>query len=836
MRSRHSTMKRAARAAEFLAWAAFFAAAVLALALRLWLLPEIDRYRDEIAGALSRSVGQPVRIGGLQARWTSLHPRLRVSDVRVYDGAGREVLALPAVEATLAWRSVLRGAVELRSLAIERPHLSVRRDAEGTVSVAGVRLEGAGGARGVGGWLLAQREIVVRDAHIEWQDDRRGAPPLVLSAVELRMRNAGGERAIGLTGRPPEALGAALDLRALGAAASDPAHWSGRLYVALGATDLAAWRPWVHFPFELSRGEGALRLWLGLERGEVHAATLDVAASGVRARLAPELAPLEIGAIHGRLQARAGAEGYVLAGRGLALTEPGGASLAPADFRASWRPAAAGSDARGAFSASLLELEPLARLAAALPFPAQARRLLADVAPRGRLAELKLDWSGEIEAPARYRAGGRFEALSAAPWQAVPGFGNLAGRFETSEEGGWVQLAARRGHVELPAVLPQPRIALDFLDGRIDWERSGERDLRLRVPSLSLSNAHFSGNLHGTYLYPGGGPGIVDLSVQFNRADGAHTARYLPHAPLLGGQETRDWIARAVLGGYSEDVRVRLQGDLREFPFRDPRHGQFSVRARVDKGVLEYAPGWPRIEEIRGELLFERDRMEVTGRSAAVLGVALANVRVAIPRLDDAEPRVLISGEAHGETAGFLRFIQASPVRAMIDRASDAVTAAGSGRLRLKVDLPLADSSKTRVAGEYDFAGNRLVVHERLPPIERAGGRLAFTEASVVLHGLQGQLFGGPVSVSGGTRREGGLQLLAKGEAAVAGLRPLLDHPWLERLSGAAPYVAVVQVAAGGTRARFESSLEGVASGGGRALAKAAGENLPLRVELAPSG
>ena len=48
-----------------------------------------------------------------------------------------------------------------------------------------------------------------------------------------------------------------------------------------------------------------------------------------------------------------------------------------------------------------------------------------------------------------------------------------------------------------------------------------------------------------------------------------------------------------------EDVRVRLKGDLRDFPFIDPAKGQFLVAAHVQHGALNYAAGWPRITRAR---------------------------------------------------------------------------------------------------------------------------------------------------------------------------------------------------------------------------------------------
>ena len=43
---------------------------------------------------------------------------------------------------------------------------------------------------------------------------KRGAPPLALSALNLRLRNAGEQHSLGLSRAPPAALGSRFELRA----------------------------------------------------------------------------------------------------------------------------------------------------------------------------------------------------------------------------------------------------------------------------------------------------------------------------------------------------------------------------------------------------------------------------------------------------------------------------------------------------------------------------------------------------------------------------------------------------------------------------------------------
>src|SRR6185503_687335 len=141
-------MKRLRRVLEVLAWTTFFALAAALLALRYWLLPDVGRYRPEIVARASAAVGHPVTIGAIEAGWQGLRPHISLSDVRILDAQGREALVLPVIENILSWRSLARGELQLHSLVIHAPRLSVSRDAQGALHVAGMKLAARGGEGG----------------------------------------------------------------------------------------------------------------------------------------------------------------------------------------------------------------------------------------------------------------------------------------------------------------------------------------------------------------------------------------------------------------------------------------------------------------------------------------------------------------------------------------------------------------------------------------------------------------------------------------------------------------------------------------------------------------
>ena len=768
-----------------------------------------------------------MKIGGIEAGWLGLRPQITLTDVRIYDAEGREALRLPSVENILAWRSLVHLDLRLHSLVIQGPRLAVRRDASGRIEVAGIPLRGgSGAAAGFSDWLLAQGDIEIRDAEIDWRDERRAAPPLRLSAVDLHLHNAGRRHALGLSARLPDELGGRLELRAR---LRDPASGgdealSGRVYAELGYADFAAWRTWIDLPINAVRGTGAVRLWGTLENGAWRAATADFVASDLAVVFADDLPALELDSLRGRLQARVLGDGYQLTGRQIALAATDGFKLGPADFQVAW------ASSGGSVDANAVELSALARLAQTLPLPAALRQLADDLEPRGQVADVSYRWQGPLEKPRRFSVRSRFSDLALKPWGSVPGFAGLAGTLEASNAGGRVYLRSRNAELDLPKVFPEPHVAFDSLSGQIDWQQERGR-FSASLTSVSFANADLSGSAFGAYTRSGEGPGAIDLSATLTRADARRVARYLPLASIMG-EKTRQWLVAGIQGGQASDVHLRLRGDLADFPYADPTRGQFLVTARVQDGVLQYADGWPAIRHIDADLQFERNRMDIVGRSGTILGARLSGVHVGIADLASPEPLLSVAGEAAGPSAEFLRYIASSPVRHMTSGLTDGITASGDGRLRLALELPLARLDASRVNGDYAFAANAVRLDARLPPIEGAAGRLSFTEASFAAHDVRGRLFGGPVTISGGTRgNDGAVEFVARGEAAAQALTAV-PETWRRFLSGDAAYSARLSLDDGARRVALDSSLRGITSTLPAPLAKTAAQSLPFRLEV----
>lgn len=820
------------RAALLAALAAGFLFSVLVLALRYAVLPNVEQYREPIARAVSEVLGERVSIGRIATHWDGARPHLVLGEVVIQGRDGRPALTLGQIENSLSWWTLVTGRLQFHTIEITAPDLDVRRDAAGLLYVAGIPLREAPGDRGFADWLLEQRRIVVRDARLRWLDELRGAPLLTLESVSLRIENTGRRHRFGLRATPAGGLAGTLDLRGdfSGEGVSGLAGWSGEAYADLQYADLGAWRAWLPYPVDLSRGIGAVRLWVDFEGTALREATADLRLRDVKARLRADRPELELAGLQGRISWKAAPGGFELATERLSLSTRPGTALQPTDFlyRSS---APAGASGGGELRANLLELGPLVSLAEYLPLEPTVQEELLAFSPRGSVRDLTVKWTGQWPRPLSYSAKGRFSDLALKGRHGIPGFSGLSGNLDGNDRGGTFAVDARRATLALPEVFRAP-LEFDSLTAQAAWTRRG-REFELKLSNVAFANPHAAGSLYGVYRGATGTAGSIDLTGTLTRAD----ARFVPvYIPLVVSPDARAWLDQAFLAGSSSDVRLRIKGDLAQYPFPDGRGGLFEVTARVSGGTLAYAEGWPPIENIKGDLAFRGQRMEVAVSEATLMGTRLARVRAEIPDLMADRTVLVVHGEAEGPTSAFLRFIAASPVDEHVHGFTRGMLAAGAGRLDLRLRMPLDRPEDSKVAGSYRFLANRVEPGIEGLVLEQVNALLEFTESSVRMRGGAAQVLGGPAVIEADTRRDGSVRIGATGRLDAEGLRRSSAHPALRRLKGATDWRAAVNLKQGKADWSLESSLQGLAAELPAPLAKTAAEALPLRLEGRPAG
>lgn len=814
-----------------MAWVLFFASVVVAL--RWWILPDIDRYRPDIEVKISHTLGQKVTIAKIESGWIGLRPHLKLEQVVVHDAVGLPRLDFERIDATLSWYSLLLTEFRFHRLEITRPRFDLTREANGLIFVKGFTsaINDTSTPNHFGNWLLHQESIQLNHATLEWHDNLRAAPPLLLTDVGLRLKNNGKRHRFGLVATAPKELASTFDLRGdlHGTSFDHWPEWSGALYADLGKTDIAAWSPWLDLPYRVSQGSGAMRLWSELKQGRPIAVSAQVQLEKVRTRLGQKLPELDLAQLSGHLAWRELPRGYTFDSKVLTLDAGAGRRISTKNLHGRYEAADAKHLEQGEFRAEQLDIAPLMALSEYLPLSDAQRTQLKAASPQGAFKSLALTWSGQAEAPQEYDVKGEFSNLGVQALGKLPGFANVSGELQADAKGGSLKLSGKQAQLDMPLVFRQA-LQFDAMDVAANW-RIKNRRLLLNIDEMNFANTHMQGNVSGSYeIVPDrpDGLGIADITGRLTRAEAAAAHLYMPRA---AGEKTYEWLQSALVQGTSDDVRIRLKGRLDQFPFADDRDGVFQVTAKVQDGILQYVPEWPRIEKIEAFLDFHGPRLDISNAHGTIFDTRIVRAKIAIADLAHRDPVIEIDGETQGPTQDQLRFINESPVAQSLENITAQMRAEGSGKLALSLRLPIERLQDTRVAGNYLFQANKLWLTLNAPPLEQAGGKLEFSENGIVIPKITAQLLGGPVTISSRTTPDGVVRLGVAGRVSAEGLQKGFPGPFTQRLKGGASWSASMAVRKKALNLVLVSNLVGLSSELPYPFSKAAADSLPLKFE-----
>jgi uncharacterized protein (TIGR02099 family) len=405
----------------------------------------------------------------------------------------------------------------------------------------------------------------------------------------------------------------------------------------------------------------------------------------------------------------------------------------------------------------------------------------------------------------------------------------------------------------LPGIFPDPVIPVDRLNMQAKWAFPGNDQLLFEVQSMEFVQDGMSGSLAGRHLMPldpaqGKLGGTIDVVGKLTGVDIEKVGRYLP---MNTPEALRSWLSGAFLGGTAEDVGIKLKGDLAQFPFHPQRpgekpKGEFSIAGKIENGKLNYAPGhfandgkspyWPLLENIKGTIAYDRDRLEIFAERARTHGVSLSKVKAVIPDLSTHDRMLKVEGDAEGALQDLVSYVNKSPVSGWIAHFTEEIKASGNAKLALKLELPFERMEQAKVQGTLQFANNNVTLLKVMPPLLGANGKLEFHEKGFSLAGIRAGFLGGPITVSGGTQRDGGILIKADGSMSVEGIRKTYPTPSMdrlsERISGGARYSTSIRVRNKRPEILVESSLQGLALDFPAPLRKSASDSLPLKFEL----
>ena len=835
-----------------IAWMMLVAGCVLGMAwaaLHFWIVPRIEDFRPKLENLATQTIGVPVQMGKLLAVSSGWMPTFEIHDLALLDPEGRRALTLPKIVFAISVRSILDLGVE--QLVIDSPTLDIRRTSTGEWRIAGLSLKQDNTPDSAAAdWIFAQKEIVIQHGTVFWTDEfnplQRNKSALDLQDVSWILRNSARHHQWRLDATPPSGWGdrfvlmGDLKRNLLSTHPGRFKDWSGQVHAEFPDVDLSQLGPHLPWKVNATKGQGALRMWVDLNHGNVKQATADLVLENVQAQLSPELQALSFKNIAGRLSVKPLHKGLDFSTEGLRFDTTDGLHWPGGNVNFSYAEADNGQSAKGLFHGDKLDLFALRNIALQLPLPESARKTLLEHKVSGLVNPLHIEWSEELgksdKAIHVAVANGRFDNFyfeggkAGSETENWPSIENANISFDMNADGGQIKATIDNGAISIHRIFEEPRIQLDAMQASVKWVK--QRD-QVTVPDwqLRVSNSDVTGEWQGKWKPSpiANSLGILDLQGTIARGDAARVHRYLP---LTLPQSVRHYVRDSVLKGEVQGVAVKIKGDLQQLPFANPKDGEFRFAGKVKDIQYAYVPpsgstrnttqepNWPAMNNVNGDIVFDRYNFKVNGASGKWGNVPFTQIKAEIPNLNG---KVVVNVQGESKTGANLALtdLRQSPVNNMLGGLFAQAQSTGTLNARLKLSFPLAELDKTTVQGNVSLNNNDVRLQSALPLFEKAQGNINFNESGFSLVGVNAQFLGGPIKLDGGSRKlpakstEANPLIRIQGQATANGMRQAKEIPWLNALAqqanGSTTYTASLGFKGGQSELSIQSQLQGLA-------------------------
>ena len=805
--------------------ALFLLLIVIAMAVvRFVIFPNIDDYKARIATKATQILGQKVEIGSIVTSWDEFSPHISLNNIDIFDAENRPALRLNKVDATLSWLSVPLMQPRLSHLIIHQPELTIRRKTDGSIYLAGINLAGESKPTFVN-WLLSQSEVTVNKANLVWQDELRQAPTLLLYNIQLTLKNPAWQSLLGqhqfmLSATP--SIGTTKPLIAkgnfVGRDVTKFPAWHGNVNVQVDQADLTAWKPWITYPIDLQSGTGNAKITAAFANQKIASAKAELAINGLSAVLKNNAAPFVAEHFSGLLswqqnvsQTSINASNLQLkSSSGLNIDAGSGHVIQSIKNNKPWIDAAV--------QLKQINLASLKQLQTMMPFPAAITNKLDGFAPRGELNELMLSWQGvwdEGQQPLEnYTFKSQFKGLGINAYDKIPGAENLSGQVEASENGGKLELNTSNAMLNFKDILRWP-IPASQLTGNVTWTIN-QNKINIIAKDLFISNPHITGTINANYVAQDNKTGHIDLTGQFGKGN----AKFAPfYYPIILGKPTLHWLDTSILAGKIEDVKLVVKGNLADFPFvnkqnkLDKKLGLFRVDAKISDALLEYGTGWPVIEGLGLDMLFEGKRMALNANKGHIFGNKIITSRTEIPQLDADSPMLIINNVLEGAIVEGIKFVNESPVKEVTMGFTDNLKTAGNGKLNLELMIPMQHLEAAKYKGVYTINNGTIFTDPDigLPQLNKINGVLNFTEKSLSAQNVNTEILGGPAKFSLNTGTDKIIHINASGHIQEAGIQKLASNVMTNALQGSTDWLGEITINKPLVDVNIHSNLVGMA-------------------------
>lgn len=729
-------------------------AAVLVILSR-FMNPYVDARRSQIEKIASELVQSPVTIDNASVSWYYFQPGVALHNVTIQDKDSKEpLLQLRTVKVFFSIiKSIMQRKPVLSGMLVSGADLVVHQADSGEFVLQGFPALGGyekepfkeeSKIKDVAAWLSMQPLIILRDIDVRYTGIT-GKKRLV-TLYNLRLENTDSVHTLVGKAILHQKISTGLSLSARWEGLiTEPEKINGKIYINLSAIALAQWFQGFQWKgWEVKNGLVSAKIWANWRDGGFQRVQAALQLLNVDLYSGTDQSTRKINRVSGNIGWKREGKDQIIAGDDILIDWS--ARLWPVtSFYVKLSPDASQQLVPVMLNLGYLDIADMRELLSASPkfLPDAVIKAMDDLDLNGNLENISMTFAGEKDNLLPALVQGRFSRIKFKSIYKLPVVENLAGAFVWKGDSGSVSLQSSQTEIHYSDIYSKP-IILEQLTGDMLWQHDDSGEWKFVFKSLGALNEDAALNMNGHLLLSASLEPTVNISANFTVHNLLHLKRYFPAKTM--NKDLADWLNGAFLSGEAQSGSLILRGKLTEFPF-DHDNGNFIATAVVNNVRLHYAPDWPDLKNISGNVQFAGRKILIDVSKAQIMDIDVGRVHGEIPYLGSDKPAILTvyTTPIHTDFSRGMNFLHQSPLENSIGKMFKSVALKGPIEVGLALTVPLENPDDTEVKGIIDIMNGSMTLIPWKLDITKLTGKVNFTERSTDAAAIQGELFGKPL-------------------------------------------------------------------------------------------
>ncbi len=467
-------------------------------------------------------------------------------------------------------------------------------------------------------------------------------------------------------------------------------------------------------------------------------------------------------------------------------------------------------------------------LLARYPLPEDIKQMLAGLAPKGEINNIRVDLSDQQRGPF-LRA--NLVGVDIATWQRAPAVKNLTAQLELDAQSGQLDIDSREIELSFPTVYSQAH-NYELAQGRLNW-RIQDEAVELSSGPIQLVHEQFTAD------------GAFSINLPFDREQQAflklmiglqgaqaQAAELLTPDVLPGTEKIQEWLGRAIRAGQVDEAGLVVYAPTRPLEGRPAPTVELYVAGRdVD---LDYQKPWPGLQKANSFTHMRQGAVRVAVSEARILDSQMGPSVLIKPQ---GKNELLIWGQVEGDLIQVDQLLRSEPLVNTAGKSLDDWQLAGAHRSRIKLDVALDRSYEPRVRVEAQVSEGIFASERQRLALTDIDGTLEFDSRSgLSAKGVESRFLGRATKVDISSSAEQGTEVQFSGRW---GVEPLLEWgriPLKSFVAGEIPLDGRLKLCRADqcrSSLTLESNMAGTQVSAPEYFALGAGETSRLSIELA---